>query len=313
MRVCGARSILALSMAMAGTAAWPAGATARPPTRTLVFDSLVHNRFVDRPPAGPSVGDTELASAKLRDASGRVVGTASDTCVFTKMLADDVLERCTGEARTSDGTVTLAGTGRLHAMNPPWRVTGRSGAYEGLRGTQVFATDIPLDPDVPVAAGRLFSVAVIEVRTDRRLHAGVVPRPPANAAFVQRANRICRATEATARRQPGFPFPSFDPFHPDPALLPQVGRFFDQPARHRLPRALLRELERLRGPPASVRAWRKVLERRRTLLANEDAQIAAALAADAPAFVRTVYRQSKDYNGLVFASAVFGVQSCTFS
>jgi hypothetical protein len=55
-----------------------------------------------------------------------------------------------------------------------------------------------------------------------------------------------------------------------------------------------------------------VLAARQTLLSNEDAQITAALADDPSAFVRTVYQQSRDYNALVFRSAVLGVQSCRF-
>jgi hypothetical protein len=196
-------------------------------------------------------------------------------------------------------------------MNPPWRVTGRSGAYKGLSGTQVFATDIPLDPNVPLAAGRGFSVAVITVTGNRRLHVGVVPRPAANAAFIRRANKACHAAATKLEMLPGFPFSSFDPFHPDATLLPQVGRFFDQPARRRVPDALLRELRALRQPPASGRLWQSVLTARRTLLMNEAEQIKAALADNAPAFVRSVYQQSRDYNSLVFSSAVFGVQSCT--
>jgi hypothetical protein len=192
-------------------------------------------------------------------------------------------------------------------------VIGRSGAYKGLHGTQVFATDIPLDPNVPLAAGRGFSVAVIKVTTSRRLHVGVVSRPAANAPFIRRADAACRATEAKASRLPGFPFSNFDPFHPDKQLLPQVGRFFDQPARHRLPRALLSKLQKLGHPPASGRAWQDVLNARHTVLMNEAKQIKAALADNAPAFVRTVYQQSRDYNTLVFTSAVFGVQTCTFS
>ena len=93
----------------------------------------------------------------------------------------------------------------------------------------------------------------------------------------------------------------------------QVGRFFDQPDRRRLPRTLLGALEKLGRPPASGRAWQRVLTARQTVLMNEAAQIKAALADNAPAFIRTVYQQSKDYNQLVFASAVFGVQACTFS
>ena len=44
------------------------------------------------------------------------------------------------------------------------------------------------------------------------------------------------------------------------------------------------------------------------MIDNESAQIKAALAGDAPAFVRTVYQQARDYNQLVFTSAVFGVR-----
>jgi hypothetical protein len=112
---------------------------------------------------------------------------------------------------------------------------------------------------------------------------------------------------------PGFPFSTFDPFHPDPQLLPQVGRFFDQPARRRLPRALLATLQKLGSPPADSRAWDDVLKARQGALAMETRQIKAALADDAPAFVRTLYQQARDTNELVFTSAVFGVQSCTFS
>lgn len=56
-----------------------------------------------------------------------------------------------------------------------------------------------------------------------------------------------------------------------------------------------------------------MLKARQVPLINETAQIKAALADNAPAFVRTLYQQSKDYNQLVFTSAVFGVQACTLS
>jgi hypothetical protein len=300
------------AVALAGLAASTTSAAARPATQTLVFDAIAHDSFVDQPPAGPSPGDTELSTARLRDAAGRFVGTARDRCVFTKVVPNDVLERCSGSANTREGSVTLTGVGHLHSMNPPWQVIGRTGAYKGLHGTQVFATDIPLDPNVPLAAGRGFSVTVITVTSNRGLHVGVVSRPAANRAFIRRATAACQVTETKASGMPGFPFSTFDPFHPDKQLLPQVGRFFDQPARRRLPSTLIRELENLGQPPATRRAWKSVLAARRTLLSNEARQIKAALADDSPAFVRTVYQQSKDYNSLVFRSAVFGVQSCTF-
>lgn len=300
-------------LAALGLWSGPACALTRPIKQTLVFDAVARDGFVDRPPIGPSPGDTEFSTARLRDSTGRFVGTAHDRCVFTKVIPNDVLEQCSGSAKTSQGTVTLAGVGHLYSMNPPWQVTGRSGVYEGLHGEQVFAADIPLDPDVPLAAGRGFSVSVITVTSNRRLRVGVVPRPAADVTFIHRANAACHATESEASTLPGFPFSNFDPFHPDKKLLPQVGRFFDQPARRRLPPALLRELQKLGPPPAGNGAWQHVLEARRALLTNETGQIKAALADNTPGFVSTVYQQSRDYNQLVFTSAVFGVEACTFS
>lgn len=281
-------------------------------TQTLVFDAVAKGSFIDKPPTGPSRGDTELSTAKLFDARGRFVGTARSTCVFTKKTANDVLERCSDSAKTADGTVSLSGVGHLYSMNPPWRVTGRSGAYKGVHGKQVFATDIPLDPGVPLAAGRAFSVVVIKATVSHPLKVGVVPRPAANAGFIRRANAICRATQTKAEKLPGFPFSDFDPFHPDPQVLPDIGRFFNQPARRGLAPALLRKLRQQRKPSAERHAWQNVIDARRAVIATEAKQIDAALAANVPEFVKTVYQQSRDYNRLVFKSAVFGVQSCTF-
>ena len=289
-----------------------AATSASAATLTLVFDDVATMRFVDTPPTGPSPGDVELATGRLRDASGRYVGTGRDKCVFTRAIPGDMLENCSGTARTREGSATVAGVGHLNSMNPPWRVTGRSGAYKGIHGTQVFATDIPLDPNFPEGGGRFFSVAVIRLTTGRHLHAGAVPRPAANARFIRRAGAACRATERTARRQPPFPFPTFDPFHPDPSLLPKVGQYFAAPARRSLPTGLLKAYVALGRPPASRGAWSRALSARRKLLASESTQIKAALAGDGPAFVQTVYGQSRAYNELVFRSAVFSDPPCTF-
>ena len=124
---------------------------------------------------------------------------------------------------------------------------------------------------------------------------------------------LASATQARASTLPGFPFSNFDAFHPDAKLLPQVGRFFDQPAGRRRVPALLQQLQRLGQPPASSGAWQNVLNARMATFKNETKQINAALADDPTAFVSTVYQESRDYNELVFASAVFGVQACTYS
>jgi hypothetical protein len=48
------------AVVLAGLAAAPRSAAARPVTQTLVFDAVAHANFVDTPPMGPRPGDTEL-------------------------------------------------------------------------------------------------------------------------------------------------------------------------------------------------------------------------------------------------------------
>jgi hypothetical protein len=299
-------------MALTGLAPWSSSSASQPVRQVVVFDAVGRASFVDAPPSGPSPGDTENITARLRDAGGRFVGTAHTTCIFTKVIPNDVLENCSASGTTRDGTLTTSGVGHLQSTNPPWQVNGGTGTYQGVHGTLDFEKDLPVDPNVPLAAGRIFSVVKFDL-DGHHLTVGVVPRSPTNAAFIRRATAACSAAEANAAKLPQFPFSTFDPFHPDENLLPQVGRYFDQPSIRRLSNELLVELESLGLPPTGSSAWRKVLTARRAVLETEAAQIKAALAGNAPAFVRTVYQQAGANNQLVFASAVFGVQSCTFA
>src|SRR5579859_4936133 len=96
-----------LSVIVAALVSWPAGAASRTGqvAQTFVFDGAGTIRFVDRPPAGPSPGDTEYVTERLRDAAGRIVGTGRSTCIFAKLIPNDVLERCTASGTTSEGTL----------------------------------------------------------------------------------------------------------------------------------------------------------------------------------------------------------------
>jgi Allene oxide cyclase barrel like domain len=256
--------VAVLSVMVAALVPWPAGASSRAGqvTQTFVFDGAGTISFVDRPPAGPSPGDTEYVTERLRDAAGRIVGTGRSTCVFTNMIPNDVLERCSASGTTSEGTLLFGGVGHLNSTNPPWQVTGGTGAYKGAHGQLVFGQDILVHPTAQLVTGRLFTVVVFELTADHRLNVGVVPRPAINAAFIRRANAACQATATKFASLPAFPFSTFDPFHPDPRLLPQVGRFIEQPARRRLRRVLLAELKKLGPPPTSDQAWHNVLTAR---------------------------------------------------
>ena len=80
-------------------------------------------------------------------------------------------------------------------------------------------------------------------------------------------NRTSEGGNASA-----VPFSNFDPFHPDKKLLPQIGRFFDQPSRRMLPRDLLQQLQNLGQPPQSNSAWNNLLTARKALIASEAGQ-----------------------------------------
>jgi hypothetical protein len=174
--------------------------------------------------------------------------------------------------------------------------------------------DIALGESPPglIPAGPYDSVDVVEFPAAGWLRAGVVPRPAANAAFVSRAISVCEATQAAGKNLPSFPFSNFDPLHPDPTLLPQVGHFFDQPERRRLAPDLLTQLAGLGAAPAQPAEWARVLRARRAQIDNETAEVHAALADNTAAFIRAVTQSGPVYNKLVLASAVFGVQACTF-
>jgi hypothetical protein len=226
----------AVAAAVALALAVSASAQQSPARQTIVLDVTFGQTVVDKPPKGPSVGDVEHDDGQVRDAAGRPIGALHLTCVFTKILATDALERCTGTAATTDGTVRLAGVGHLNPPNPPWEVTGLTGRYAGLHGRLSFSLNIPLSETAPglIPAGPYDSVDVVELGAARHLRAAVVARPAANVPFIARANSLCNATQAAGSKLPPFPFSNFDPLRPNPARLPQVGHFLDQPERRRL-------------------------------------------------------------------------------
>jgi hypothetical protein len=119
-----------------------------------------------------------------------------------------------------------------------------------------------------------------------------IPGPSASsqldAAFIARANAVCaRANVATEKAHGKFPYPSFNPLHPDPKLLPKVGAFFasSQAIGDRLPG----ELKALGDPQRNVALWHQMLALVRQSRTFAHQQVAAAQASNAPAFVATIH------------------------
>jgi hypothetical protein len=284
-------------------AATAAGATRRPVRRqALVFDARVTHQTTAGP--GPShVGHTQIAGGVLRDSAGRAVGRFGFTCTWTRVLRGGAaLERCHGVGRTSDGRLDVAGASRSDRDRNSWRVVGGDGAYSRARGT-ISLRDI--------SDSEILLTAQVTPASEVALSAGAVNRPAANAHFVELANGICSRAATKLAGLPPFPFPHFDPLHPDLALLPQVGAFFTRVGD---PRPILTTLElQLRSlgrPAAHASEWTDVLRARQgqtKLIATQDT---AALAADAPEFVRTVRQSTSAFRKVALTASTFGATRC---
>jgi hypothetical protein len=170
-----------------------------------------------------------------------------------------------------------------------WRITGGTGAYRGARGT---VRALPLSDTE--------DLVTVSLRTPAPLHAGVVRI--AGGPVVARADRRCARAARALAALPPFPFTDFDPLHPD-SRLPQVGAFFTGPGD---PRPILRRLQAaLRTLPV-----RRLRAARAADLALRDRQDAAALADDAPAFVRTVRESVAVFRRVAIAATVLGAPRC---
>jgi hypothetical protein len=143
------------------------------------------------------------------------------------------------------------------------------------------------------------------------LRAGAIPTPAANKAFRNTADTRCRDTSKTLAALPPFPFTDFDPLHPDPAVLPDVGRFFTGPHDPRPAYEQLREELIALGRPAAQRpTWARLVAAHAATLAIIQRQDDAALAADVAGFVKTVSDSSKNFRDIAVNATVFGVTDC---
>jgi hypothetical protein len=135
------------------------------------------------------------------------------------------------------------------------------------------------------------------------------PAPAGQAAFTASVERAC----ATAVRQhTGHPFPvaSFDPEHPQPDVLPQVGDYL---ARYGNPGAVITALHALTPPAGITTQWENLLRLLDQAAANAHHQITAARTRDVSGFARTAVtaRQlSSQINAAASAIGLSKASSC---
>jgi hypothetical protein len=295
-------TLLALAATVATMLPNPATASARR-SFDLYFDAIFTKlSFVDQPPAGESRGDRQIASGGLRDRSNRAVGRFAFTCVYRRVINGDALERCTGWALTTDGRVDFAGPAVQSDADHTWKLTRGTNRYRGVTGTLVVHD---------IGDHESLATANLTLAGGAALTAGVIGRPAANRAFIARADAVCDSANRALAKLPPFPFSNFDPLHPDPSVLPAVGRFFTGRGDPRkILKARVAGLERLGRLPAQRSVWQRYLSARRDELSNINAQDRAALSANRRAFVLTVRREATVYRGQAIAATLFGAYPC---
>jgi hypothetical protein len=135
--------------------------------------------------------------------------------------------------------------------------------------------------------------------------------PAADTTFVARAERSCVRARKQLDAVPAFPFHGFDAMHPDPRVLPAVGRFLSGRGNE-LPivRRLERQLRALGDPHVKRAEWRRVLATLHDFEAAFAQEDQAALAADVPGWVKSVRANRQLPKRLTDATAAFGAKRC---
>jgi hypothetical protein len=270
-----------LALAVALSAAHPA-----PAQQTLFFDAVPTH----------TANHAENVRGVLRDARGRTAGHFAFDCRGTAR------EHCSGWGQTAQGRIGFAGPARRSDTTRAFTITGPTGAYRGARGT-VAVRDL--------TGGEALITVKLTPRAGVVLRTGVLRLAAANASFRARADARCANAAKHLAALPPFPFANFDPLHPDPQLLPQVGRFFTGPHDPRPTLdALDSQLRALGPPPADRSGWARVLAARAASRATIDEQDQAALAADVPAFVKSVHDVDTTFRAVAITATVFGVDRC---
>jgi hypothetical protein len=254
-------------------------------------------------PGDDHVGHLQTGTGILRDLAGHRIGRSAFTCRWIMILANgDAREHCTGWAETADGRFRMDGPALRNDLLHTWTVRGVSGGYRGATGSVVLRDTSPT---------RTLARITLHAPAAAALKPGVVSGSAANSAFRARADALCDRAAARLASLPPFPFQNFDPLHPDPKLLPKVGRFFTGPHdSRRIQRDLIAGLRALGRPPGDRQQWSQVLGALDARVAVMSAQDRAALAADVPAFVRSLGEVDANAVRVARSALVFGAVRC---
>jgi hypothetical protein len=135
--------------------------------------------------------------------------------------------------------------------------------------------------------------------------------PPAqiNAAFKAKVSPLCTAASIALKAQGPFPYPSFDPSHPDVTDLPGIAAYEAKTVATE--KAWQSQLQALGKPSAGGARWKRYLSTVTRFVKETTAQQAAAQANTAAAFTSTYKKLSSEKKTNDKAGQRIGLPSCS--
>jgi hypothetical protein len=121
---------------------------------------------------------------------------------------------------------------------------------------------------------------------------------------------FCSQAKKELSGNPPFPYPTFNPFHPDASKLPAIGRFFEKnslPAFEKIDA----DVKKLKPTAAEKEHFEAFVRQLDSQVATLKRQIAAAKSSDVSGFVVTVKQVGASVSQLRAAEASLAVPACS--
>jgi hypothetical protein len=132
--------------------------------------------------------------------------------------------------------------------------------------------------------------------------------PGIEPSFQARATAICISTGAALRAEGSFPFPNFDPEHPDAAQLPAIATFEAKTVANE--QSWQKQLHALGQPNIGAAAWNTFLAAVDSNVVSTVAQQRAAQTGDSAAFTQTFHDLTAQGPGDTKAAVAIGAPIC---
>jgi hypothetical protein len=132
----------------------------------------------------------------------------------------------------------------------------------------------------------------------------------AQTAYGKQLASLCSQAKKELSSNPPFPYPTFNPFHPDASKLPAIGRFFE---KNSLPafEKIAADVKKVKPTAAEKQHFEAFVRQLDLQVPDLKRQIAAAKSSDVSGFIATVKQLGASVSKLRAAQAALGVPACS--